>query len=274
MQLGHLPIGLAAFERAIELNGRAVEMNKRALSWGRLAAHDPAALSRAVAGDRGDEREAAPASLAEMVATRAAFLTSYQNSAYANRYRKLVEEVTARENEVGGNAGRLAMAVARYYFKLLAYKDEFEVARLYSDGSFQRQLDAEFEGDFRIQLHIAPQLFFPRDPDTGRAKKIQLLGWALPFFLLISKFKFLRGTPFDIFAMTAHRKLERRLITDYEATVALLLDGLSPDNLSVAVDIASVPEHIRGFDLVKEEQLESAKAKEAELLEAFRQLTP
>ena len=113
-----------------------------------------------------------------------------------------------------------------------------------------------------------------RDPDTGRVKKIKVWRWALPLFLMISRFKFLRGTPFDVFGMTAHRKLERKLIADYEATVAEILDGLSADNLDIAVDIASVPEHIRGFDLVKEEQLESARAKEAELLDAFRRQAP
>ena len=122
-----------------------------------------------------------------------------------------------------------------------------------------------------VLYYISPQIWAWR---TGRVKKIRVWRWALPLLVLISKFKLLRGTPFDIFGRTAHRKLERKLIADYELTVDEILDGLSADNLDIAVDVASIPEHIRGFDLVKEEQLESAKAKEAELLEAFRRRSP
>ena len=278
MQLGRLPIGLPALERAIELNGRAVEMNKRALSWGRLAAHDPEALHQVAAPADGPEVSGpGQQSVAESVATRVAFLTSYQSAGYARRYRKLVDKVAAREEEIGGRDGRLAAAVARYYFKLLAYKDEFEVARLYSDGTFQQQLAAEFEGDYRIELHLAPPhipiydwFVNRRDPDSGRMRKITLGPWALRVAPWLARLKFLRGTPLNPFGYNAHRKLERRLIRDYEASIRELLAELSSHNLDVAVEIASLPEQVRGFEDVREKQIEQAREKEAELLSAFR----
>ncbi len=272
-QLGKLPVGLPALERAIELNGRAVELNKRALAWGRMAAHDVAAVERAARPLLGPERPRAR-KLDEVVALRADFLTSYQNAAWARRYRELVERVAARERQIGGGGTRLAETVARYYFKLLAYKDEYEVARLYTDGAFRRQIEQTFEGDYRLKLHLAPQMLFPRDRESGRVRKISVGSWVFPAFRLLARLRFLRGTPLDVFGWSAHRRLERRLIADYEETVAELLDGLSAENRDLAVEIAAIPELIRGFGLVKEEHLEKARVKQAELLEAFRLRTP
>jgi indolepyruvate ferredoxin oxidoreductase len=183
-------------------------------------------------------------------------------------------ELTPGPNAPGSDA--LARAVARCYAKVLAYKDEYEVARLYTDGSFQAQLAREFEGDPRLTLHFAPphlpvvdRFFSRRDPDTGRARKWDLGPWFFPVLRLMARFKFLRGTPLDPFGHAAHRKLERRLIGEYEARVEELLSGLTARNHAVAVEIASLPEHVRGFDLVKEAQLAEAQAREAELLAAF-----
>jgi indolepyruvate ferredoxin oxidoreductase len=275
-QLGRIPVGLGSLHRAIELNGRAVDANKRALAWGRLAAHDLAAVEEAArpgirdpqAGDRAETRDA-------MVARREEFLTAYQSRRYARRYRRLVEKVAEREAALGvGDA--LTRAVARYYFKVLAVKDEYEVARLFSDGSFQRQVEAEFEGDYRIVWHAAPprlpvlDRFMNRiDPDTGRARKISW-AWLYASLPLLARLKFLRGTPFDVFGRTPHRRLERRLIREYEAHVEEILAGLSRENRGLAVEIASLPEHVRGFESVKEEQLAKARLREAELLKAFR----
>ena len=277
MQLGRLPVGLPALERAIELNGRAVEMNKRALAWGRLAAHDPEAVRKMAAPSDRKELVSAATTLEEIVATRVEYLKSYQNDAYARRYRRRVEAVAAREVEVGGRDERLATAVARYYFKLLSYKDEFEVARLYSDGSFRRQLESEFEGDYRLKLHLAPPhipiydwFVDRRDPDSGRMRKITVGSWALRVAPWLAKLKFLRGTPVNPFGYSAHRRLERQLIRDYEARIAELLAGLTAHKLDVAVEIASLPEHIRGFEEVRENQIEQAREKQAELLAVFR----
>jgi indolepyruvate ferredoxin oxidoreductase len=169
----------------------------------------------------------------------------------------------------------LARAVANHLAKLLAYKDEYEVARLYTDGSFAAQLAREFEGETRLELHLSPQFLpawlAPRDPETGHVRKWRIpTRLIFPFFRALRPLRRLRGTPFDPFGWTAHRRWERRLIAEYEATVAELLDGLTPENLEVALAIASLPEHVRGFDEVKERQHEEARQKQTELLAAFR----
>jgi indolepyruvate ferredoxin oxidoreductase len=271
LQKGWIPVGLPALHRAIELNGRAVEMNKRALDWGRLAAVDPAAVeSVARPALRGQEGPRAQASVDELLTVRVPFLTDYQSAAYARRYARRVEAVRAAETELGVGGERLAAAVARSYFKLLAYKDEYEVARLYTDGAFQRQLETEFEGDYQIRINLAPQLIFPRDPDTGRVKKVAVGPWVLTAFRWLAKLRFLRGTPFDPFGYTAHRALERAWIRRYEKTVDELLEGLTAENHPLAVEVASLPEHIRGFDTVKERSIEEVESKERDLLAAFR----
>ncbi len=276
-QLGRLPVGYGAVMRAIELNGRAVEANRRAFQWGRLAAHDlPAVEEAARPALRGGQaaRFERLDRLEDIVGHRSALLVDYQNEAYSRRYRERVERVAQREREVTGEPGELAKAVARYYAKLMAYKDEYEIGRLWSGTAFQEQLDAEFEGDYRVQVHLAPQLFFPRDPDTGRARKYALGIWAIRALGLLSKLKFLRGTVLDVFGWTAHRRRERELIGEYEHTVDELIDGLSKDNLDLAVEIASLPEHIRGFDTVKDRHLEETQGKREELLAAFRLRAP
>jgi indolepyruvate ferredoxin oxidoreductase len=273
-QLGRLPVSLAALHRAIELNGRAVEQNRRAFAWGRLAVHAPAAVEEAAKPGRRDAGASAE-TLEELVAHRSEQLVHYQNHRYARRYRRRVERVATREKELGvGDA--LSRAVARYAYKLMAVKDEYEVARLFTDGTFQRQLDAEFEGDYRIEWHAAPPKlpligrFFDRiDPATGRTRKISLGPWMFRVLKVAYRLRFLRGTALDPFR-TEHRKLERQLAREYLKRVDELVKGLTRENLPLAVEIASIPEHIRGFESVKEEHLAEARAREAELLEAFR----
>ena len=275
-QLGRLPVGLGALERAMELNGRAVEANRRAFAWGRLAAHDREAVERAARPALRDSVATPHAeTLEDLVARRVEFLTAYQNPAYAERYRAFVNETAQRAGTVPGGEA-LALAVARYLFKLMARKDEYEVARLYTDGSFERQLEAEFEGDYRVVIHLAPPrmpvidwFLDRRDPDTGRTKKIDSSAW-LPAMRVLARLKFLRDTPFDPFGRTAHRRLERKLVDDYRGVVEELLAGLSGENVALAVDIASLPEQIRGFEQVREEQLAAALEKQTELLDAFR----
>jgi indolepyruvate ferredoxin oxidoreductase len=279
-QRGLLPVGRGALERAFALNARSVPANLRAFAWGRLAAHDPAAVEAAARPALRDSQLAGVADdLDAIVARRVAFLTDYQSARFAAAYRARVERVAAREQEVAPGSTRLARAVARYYFKLLAVKDEYEVARLYTDGSFQRQLEAEFEGDYRLYVHFAPPFTIPvidwlterRDPDTGRIKKWRIPArWFMPVLSVMARFKFLRGTPLDLPGMTAHRRLERRLCRDYEATLDQLLATLGERNLDIAVEIASLPEHIRGFEQVREAHIEKVRAKQEELLAAYR----
>jgi indolepyruvate ferredoxin oxidoreductase len=211
--------------------------------------------------------------LDELIARRVEFLTAYQDAAYANRYRKLVERVREVEAQKAGGTA-LTEAVARYYFKLMAYKDEYEVARLHSDPGFARKIEGMFEGGYKLKFHLAPPIFNKPDPRTGEARKSEFGPWMMAAFRVLAKFKRLRGTPFDIFGMTRERRTERRLIGEYEATVAELLERLDGGNQKLAAEIASVPEHIRGFGHVKRRHLDEAKKKEAGLLAAFRASRP
>jgi indolepyruvate ferredoxin oxidoreductase len=182
----------------------------------------------------------------------------------------MVEKVRATEAAKTPGFTSLAAAVARNYFKLLAYKDEYEVARLYTDGSFKAALEKEFEGSLSLEFHLAPPLFNKPDPVTGRPKKTKFGPWTMRLFKLLSSMKRLRGTSLDIFAHSEDRKTERRLIAEYEAVVPELLIGLTTANHALAVALASVPDQIRGYGPVKAESVVTAKAKEAELLVKFR----
>jgi indolepyruvate ferredoxin oxidoreductase len=274
-QLGRLPLGLGSLMRAIELNGRAVAENQRAFQWGRLAAQDRAAVERAAApAMRGEAPREQPASLADMLEERARFLVGYQDQRLAARYRERVERIAAREREIAPDSDALARAAARYYFKLLAYKDEYEIARLWTGPEFRAQIEAQFEGDYRLELHLAPQIFNKRDPDTGRAKKLAMGQWFVAVLRVLARLKFLRGGPLDVFGMTKHRRTERALVGEYERILDELGDGLTRENLELAVQIASIPEHVRGYDTVKERHLEEARAKQEELLAAFRLRAP
>jgi len=269
-QKGLVPVNEAALMQAIELNGVAVDNNKNAFRWGRAAAHDLAAVEAAAAPPHEVRSHHLSQSLEELVERRARFLTGYQSARYAARYRRLVER--AREAEAGrapGLAG-FATAVARYYFKLLAYKDEYEVARLYSDAAFRDALDDQFEGDFTLQVHLAPPTLPGRDPDTGRPVKRAFGPWIFTAFRWLARFKMLRGTPLDPFGHTAERKRERQLIADYETLIDELIAGLGRHNHALAVELAAVPERIRGYGHIKTAHLADAKAHEAELLKAWR----
>jgi indolepyruvate ferredoxin oxidoreductase len=205
------------------------------------------------------------------VARRVAFLTDYQDAAYAARYRALVDKATAVEAAKASGKCGLADAVARYLFKLMAYKDEYEVARLYSADTFREQVANEVGGDkLRFNVHLAPPLLARRDKRTGEPRKITFGPWIFGVFGVLARLKFLRGTAFDPFGYTAERKTERRLVRDYEAMLEEIFDKLTPDNHAVAVGLAAVPEKIRGFGHVKMRNLETAKAEEAALLQQFR----
>jgi indolepyruvate ferredoxin oxidoreductase len=268
-QKGWVPLGREAIERAIELNGVAVDFNKRSYLWGRRAAVDLERVRRiAQPAEVVAIGEHVSRNLDELVERRVQHLTGYQNAAYAARYRALVERVRAAEQARAGGT-KLAEAVARYYAKLLAYKDEYEVARLYAESAFAKKVDAMFEGDYKVKYHLAPPLLARPDPRTGEPRKLQFGPWMAPAFRILAKLKFLRGTALDVFGRTDERRMERALIGEYEKTVEALLEGLNPGNHALAVEIASLPEHIRGFGHIKAKSVEAARGKQAELMGRF-----
>ncbi len=272
-QLGAIPLSEASIEQAIELNGEAVEMNKAAFRWGRCAVADPSALETLLRPEPATMSAARRLSQSfdEIVDRRVAFLTNYQNAGYAQRYRTWVERAKAAEGARAPGKSGLAEAVARYLFKLMAYKDEYEVARLYSDGSFLKQLHSELGGEhLRLHVHLAPPLLAPVNKATGEPKKLTFGRWIFSVFTVLAKFKFLRGTAFDPFGYSRERKTERALIGDYEAMLDEILAKLAPANHHIAVGLAAIPEKIRGFGHVKTRHLAAAKADEAALLEQFR----
>jgi indolepyruvate ferredoxin oxidoreductase len=269
VQKGLIPLGLQAIERAIELNGVAIENSKRTFAWGRLAAHDLTAVE-AQARPVMREEPKQPQGLAELVARRVEFLTRYQNAAYAARYREAVARVEKAEKDKAKGRSGLAETFARSLYKLMAYKDEYEVARLYTDGEFLQKLHGQFEGDFTLKFNLAPPLFAKRDPATGELQKSTYGAWAFQAFKLLARLKALRGTAFDIFGYSEERKTERRLIGEYEATMTSVIAALDGANHAMAVQIAALPEQIRGFGHVKEKNLAKVRAREANLLAAFR----
>ena len=266
-QKGLLPVSEEAIERAIELNGVAVEFNKQAFLWGRRAAHDLTAVE-AIVG-RYDEKPQ-PFELEGFIERRVADLTAYQNKAYADRYSDWVERIRATEAKAMPGSTALTEAVARGLFKLMAYKDEYEVARLYTDGRFEQAIRDTFADGGRIRFHLAPPLLAERDPDTGHLKKKEYGAWIMPVFRFLAGLKGLRGTALDPFGYSAERKMERQLISDYEKQLAEIADNLTADNHAAALQLAGLPMRMRGFGHVKEANVEAAKACEADLIATFR----
>jgi indolepyruvate ferredoxin oxidoreductase len=271
-QLGALPLSAEAVEKAIEMNGEAVAMNVAAFRYGRRAAVDPSKLESLVKPQPELENDSLKLSQSfdETVERRVAFLTAYQSARYARRYRKWVEKIRAVEAEkVPGQCG-LVEAVARYLFKLMAYKDEYEVARLYSDTSFVKRVKSSFDGDnLRLEFHLAPPLLARIDKATGEPKKMSFGPWMLKVFGVLAKFKFLRGTPLDPFGYSHERRTERQLVKDYEKLLTTIVAELTPYNHQAAAALAAIPEKIRGFGPVKQRHLTAAKAEEAALREQF-----
>ena len=269
-QRGWVPLSGLAIERSIDLNGIAVEFNRKSFIWGRRAAVDLERVRRiAMPADVIPIEQHFSRNLDELMNRRVQFLTDYQDAAYAARYRTLVEKARKTENEKTGST-KLTEAIARYYAKLLAYKDEYEVARLYTDSAFHKKVEAMFEGDYKLVFHLAPPLLAKPDPRTGEPVKMRFGAWVVNLFGMLSRLKALRGTAFDIFGRTEERRMDRALIAEYEGTLDALLQGLTRDNLTLAVEIASLPETIRGYGHVKAKSVVAARAKTAELLARFR----
>ena len=262
-QKGLVPLTLDSLLRAIELNGTAVEANKTAFHWGRAAAVDVARVAEAAGVT---VERAVPKTLEERIALRVEALTAYQSRRYAKRYQALVDRVRAKEEVLFSGGSALTEAVAKGFYKLMAYKDEYEVARLHADPAFKAQLEAQFEGVQRIEFHLAPPMFAKRDKTTGHLIKQSFGPWMLKAFGVLAKFKALRGTALDPFGRTEERKAERALIGEYEATITQVLQDLTAQNLSTAVALAALPEKIKGFGHVKERSLREAAAERTRLL--------
>ncbi|MGV0055680.1 indolepyruvate ferredoxin oxidoreductase family protein [Stutzerimonas sp. 381-2] len=261
-QQGLLPLSAEAIEKAISINGVAAELNQQAFRWGRRASLEREAVEKLARP--AETAEPICQTLEEIVDWRVDFLTRYQNAAYAKRYRAKVKQVRALDT---ADDLALSKAVARYYFKLLAYKDEYEVARLYSEPEFRQQLEAQFEGDYKLQFHLAPAWLAKRDSTTGEPRKRELGPWVLNAFNVLAKLKFLRGTPLDVFGYGHDRRVERELISEYERNLDGLLAQLKPSNYRTAVAIAALPELIRGYGPVKERSIAKARQQEKVLKE-------
>ncbi|MBI3447208.1 MAG: 2-oxoacid:acceptor oxidoreductase family protein, partial [Magnetospirillum sp.] len=261
-QRGHIPLSQASILRAVELNGAMVEFNTKAFQWGRIAAHDPAEVIRLTAPPQGraDHRRLST-DLDELIGRRVAHLSAYQNGAWAERYLSVITQVREAERRVMPGAEALTEAVARSLSKLMSYKDEYEVARLYSDGGFQASLAEQFEDWQRLEVHLAPPLL-------GGSKR-RFGPWLLRLMPLLARLKGLRGTAFDLFGHTAERKLERDLIIRFEGVIRTLLSGLRADNHALAVEIATAPRQIRGFGRIKLEAAAVVDKRMAELMAEY-----
>jgi indolepyruvate ferredoxin oxidoreductase len=265
-QRGLVPVSEAALMRAVELNGVAVQTNKLAFALGRLAVAVPEALLRL----EGSPTSPATDTLDALIARREAFLTDYQDAALAQRFRAFVDRVRRAEAPLGREA--LTDAVARQYARLLAVKDEYEVARLYTDGGFMQSLGEQFERWDGLAFHMAPPLLTRRGAD-GRPHKMRLGAWLMPALRMLAKVRRIRGRWFDPFGHTEERKLERQLARDYEALIGEVLASLTADKHALAVSIAKVPENIRGYGHVKLASVASAKGRWRELQDRFHDKT-
>ena len=269
-QKGWVPVSEASLDKAIVMNGAAVEMNRQAFLWGRRAAVDQGAVERLLTPAPVIPIRPASASetLDARIARRAAFLTDYQDAAYARRYTDFVARVRAAEAALGSQ--RLTEAVADSYFKLLACKDEYEVARLYADPAFWQQIDERFEGDFTVSFHLAPTFLARPDPDSGRIHKLKFGPWMKTAFGWLAKLRRLRGTPFDVFGYHAERKAERALTAQFEADIGQLIGELGAERLPIAIELARLPDEIRGYGHIKAAAMLRAAEKREALLARWR----
>ena len=257
-QQGLVPVTLSALMRAIELNGVEVDKNKEAFTWGRVAADNPEHVDDLISHDRSPEDE----SLDAMIERRGAFLIDYQDVALAQRYRDLVENARSAEDKIGGD-GRLTAAVARSYFKLLSYKDEYEVARLHTQTGFLDAVKRDFGANAKIRFHLAPPLLNRETDARGRPRKKEFGAWMIPVFRVLAAMRRLRGTNFDIFGMSPERRTERALIREFEQLIEQLLGALQPENLDLVTEIVTLYMDIRGYGPVKDQAVEDVRIRVA-----------
>ena len=269
-QRGRIPLSHAALMRAMELNGVQIDNNKAAFEWGRRCAHDLAAVQALFKAQQVIQFIKKPG-LDEMLKTRIDFLTGYQDATYAAHYRAFVEKVRAAETSLVNAAPGTALteAVARYLFKLMAYKDEYEVARLHTDPAFTTKIAGMFEGDYKLVHHLAPP-GIAKTNSRGELVKQPFGPWMRTAFGVLAKLKGLRGGALDVFGRSEERRMERALITEYRSSIEEVLQTLSPGNRALAVEIARVPEDIRGYGHVKARHLATARPKWEALMKRWR----
>jgi indolepyruvate ferredoxin oxidoreductase len=266
-QKGRVPVSRAALLRAIELNGVQVDNNKAAFEWGRRCAHDMSAVTTLFQAAQVIEFVKKP-SLDEVVSRRVEFLTGYQDAAYAAQYKSFVDKVRAAEAPLTATH-KFSEAVARYLFKLMAYKDEYEVARLHTDPAFTSKIESMFEGDYKLVHHLAPPLTARRNA-KGELVKRPFGPWMRTAFGVLARLKGLRGTVFDPFGRSEERRTERALIEQYRNCIDELLRDLSIERLQLAAEIARIPEEIRGYGHVKARHLAAARPKWEQLMARWR----
>ena len=266
-QKGGLPVSTEAVEEAIGINGEATDMNLAAFRWGRRAAHDPGAVRALIAPGDG-AASSAGAGLDDMIESRSAFLARYQNAVYAQRFRDRVAAIRAAEGRLQTGSTEVTEAVARNLFKLMAIKDEYEVARLFTDGVFLGKLAEQFSSWDRLEFHMAPPFLAKRGSD-GQVRKASYGRWLMPAMRLLAMLRGLRGTPFDLFGRSAERRMERQMLADYESDLALMESGLAPGNLDVAAALASLPALVRGYGHVKGDAARRAVEERARLIKRF-----
>ncbi len=265
-QKGKIPLSLAAIFRAIELNAAAVDSNKQSFNWGRIAAADMTLIEQSLPHPL--KNDAPLTARADIMKYRTDYLKDYQDQALADRYLAAVNKIHDLEKELGISSDDLSKAVARNYFKLLAIKDEYEVARLYTNGAFERKINQQFDGDFKIHFHMAPPLLARKD-NKGHLRKMEFGGWMFNMLKIIAKMRGLRGSIFDIFGKSAERKMERKLIGDYEILLDNFAKTLSKENFLAAVALAEIPSEIRGFGHVKEKSVEISIKNTGRLLQEY-----
>ena len=267
-QMGQVPVSDEALNQAIELNAVAVDFNKKAFEWGRRAAHD---LDRVIECAELKPEFKALDDLEEIIADRFQRLVDYQDEAYAERYLMLVRKVQlAVENKVKDSESELSKATARNLYKLMAYKDEYEIARLYASPAFRKQLEEQFEGNYSLQFHLAPTWLCKKDSETGLPLKRQFPQLMLTVFAILSKFRKLRSTRLDIFAYSEDRKLERSLISDYEELIDELCAKLNENNYQLIMELVKLPEQIRGYGYVKSRNVDRVNVRKVRLLKQLR----
>jgi len=266
-QKGKIPLSLDAIFRAIELNGTAVKGNKHSFSWGRIAATDMTMIAQSLPHPL--KNDAPLTALTDIMRYRADYLTDYQDQALADKYTAAVMKIRDKEKSLAIPNDALSKAVARNYFKLLAIKDEYEVARLYTNGEFEKNISQQFEGDFKIHFHMAPPLLARKD-NKGHLRKMEFGGWMFHALKIMARLRGLRGGIFDIFGKTAERKMERQLIDNYENLLDEFGRTLTHDKIHAAVALASIPSDIRGFGHVKEKSVNISTKKQRELLQEYQ----
>jgi len=271
-QKGLIPLQLDSLEQAIEINGVDPDLNRQILATGRMLAYQPDRLQPESVG-RGiakPELEVGTMPLVDgVISKRSEELAAYQSAGYARKYRNFLARIREEEAvRVPGQAG-VTLAVAENLYKLMAYKDEYEVARLYTHGDFMARVREQFEGDFTLRFHLAPPLLARKDRETGKPRKMTFGPWMFPLFRTLAAFRWLRATPLDPFGQTRERKMERRLIRDYQETMATLIKSLSPENYRIAIQVASVPGQVRGYGHVKQRNVELAREEQMILLRKY-----